>query len=411
MSFSRSARPHPRPDRLPMLALIGLFVSGFIGILTEALPAGLLPQMSRTLHESVAVTGQTVTVYAIGTAIAVVPLAVATTTWRRRDLLIVALVVQIATNVLTAASTDLTLTLIVRFVAGLSSGVIWSLLGAYAARIAPEGKQGRAIAIALGGIPVSLALGIPAGVFVGQVAAWQVAFLASAGLTVLTIVWALVYLPNLAGIPRGNRHTIGYVLRLRGVPTILVVVGCFIVAHNVLYTYVAQFLGDIGLGAQTGWILFAFGALAVASIFIVGLLIDRHLRLIIVWSTVVFALAALAFALLSGSVAAVYVASAAWGLAFGSSATLFTTAVVRVAGDAGDVAQSVMISVFSGSIAVGGLLGGVLLGSFGSRSLVDVCFVLVAAAAVITYVARRDAFPCDEKPTAAVDTAASGTGV
>jgi predicted MFS family arabinose efflux permease len=379
--------------RLPMLALIGLFVSGFIGILTEALPAGLLPQMSRTLHQTVAVTGQTVTIYAIGTAIAVVPLAVATTTWRRRDLLVVALFGQIVTNGLTALSTDLPLTLVVRFVAGLSSGVIWSLLGAYAARLAPEGKQGRAIAIALGGIPVSLALGIPAGVFIGEIAAWQMAFWASVGLTVLTIVWALLFVPNLSGIPRGERHGIRHVLSLPGVPTVLVVVACFVVAHNILYTYIAQFLADAGLASQAGWILFVFGVLAVISIFVVGALIDRRLRTLIVLSTFLFAAATLALALFSGIPFVVYLAAGAWGLAFGSSATLFTTAVVSIAGEAGDVAQSVMISIFSGSVAAGGLIGGVLLDAFGSRSLVGVCFVLVAIAAVVAIAAKRHAFP------------------
>ncbi len=66
----------------------------------------------------------------------------------------------------------------------------------------------------------------------------------------------------------------------------------------------------------------------------------------------------LALALLFGSTIAVYVVVAAWALASGSSTTLFTTAVVNKAGDAGDVVQSVMISIVSGSIAAGGLIGG-----------------------------------------------------
>jgi len=380
---------------MPVLALVGLFASGFIGILTEALPAGLLPQMSHTLGQSVAVTGQTVTVYAIGTAIAVIPLAVATSSWRRRDLLIVALLAQIATNGVTASSHDIALTLGARFVAGLSSGVIWSLLGAYAARIAPYGRQGRAISIALGGIPVSLALGIPAGVLIAHVASWQTAFWASAALTVLTIVWALVTLPNLPGIPTVERHGVGHVLALRGVKTVLFVEGCFVVAHNILYTYVAKYLSDIGLGAQTGTILFAFGLASIVSILVVGATIDRHLRKLIVGASATFAIAVLVLALLSGVTVLVYIASAAWGLAFGSSATLFTTAVVVIAKDAGEVAQTLMVAVFSGSIAAGGLIGGLLLDGFGSQVLVEVCLVLVAAATITSYLAKRHAFPTD----------------
>jgi hypothetical protein len=62
-----------RQDRLPGKALLGLFLAGFISILTECLPAGLLPEMSRSLGTSVSLTGQTVTLYALATALGATP--------------------------------------------------------------------------------------------------------------------------------------------------------------------------------------------------------------------------------------------------------------------------------------------------------------------------------------------------
>ena len=52
-------------ERLPLGALLALAMGGFVTILTEALPAGLLPQMAENLMVSEAWVGQTVTVYAI----------------------------------------------------------------------------------------------------------------------------------------------------------------------------------------------------------------------------------------------------------------------------------------------------------------------------------------------------------
>ncbi|WP_340583921.1 hypothetical protein [Brucella pseudintermedia] len=52
--------------RFPMSALLALAMAGFITILTEALPAGLLPQMSAELGVTTSVAGQLITVYAIG---------------------------------------------------------------------------------------------------------------------------------------------------------------------------------------------------------------------------------------------------------------------------------------------------------------------------------------------------------
>lgn len=202
-------------------------------------------------------------------------------------------------------------------------------------------------------------------------------------------------LPNLPGVPRTAQHSVEHALSVKGVPTILLVAAAFVIAHNILYPYIAVYLADIGLAAQTGWILYVFGALAVLGIFVVGTYIDRHLRKLIVISAVLFAAAELALALLSGAPAVVYLATAAWGLAFGRSATLFTTAIVNASGPAGDVAHSVLISVFSGSIAAGGLISGLLLGGYGPNALVNVCIIFVATAASVTIAAKRYAFPLD----------------
>jgi MFS family permease len=60
--------------RLPLASLLALAMAAFITILTEALPAGLLPQMAQGLAVSEAWVGQTVTIYAIGSLVAAIPL-------------------------------------------------------------------------------------------------------------------------------------------------------------------------------------------------------------------------------------------------------------------------------------------------------------------------------------------------
>src|SRR5690349_22676174 len=107
-----------KQDRLPILALIGLFFAGFVGVLTEVLPAGLLPEMSRTLHTSIAATGQTVTLYALATAVAALPLNRLTATWPRKNVLQLALLTVAIANVLTGLSTNYWLTLSTRVLAG-----------------------------------------------------------------------------------------------------------------------------------------------------------------------------------------------------------------------------------------------------------------------------------------------------
>lgn len=144
---------HTPPRTLPLPALLALATAVFITSLTETLPAGLLPAMSADLHVSESATGQTVTVYAIGTALTAIPLSALTSGWRRKRLLLTAMAGFAAANTVTALSSDYALTMAARFVAGVAAGVAWALLAGYARRLAPAHLQGRAIAIAMAGIP------------------------------------------------------------------------------------------------------------------------------------------------------------------------------------------------------------------------------------------------------------------
>lgn len=60
-------------DALPLAGLLALACAGFITILTEAMPAGLLPQMGEGLQVSQALVGQLVTLYALGSLLAAIP--------------------------------------------------------------------------------------------------------------------------------------------------------------------------------------------------------------------------------------------------------------------------------------------------------------------------------------------------
>jgi predicted MFS family arabinose efflux permease len=382
-----------KQDRLPVNALIGLFFAGFVGVLTEVLPAGLLPEMSHTLHSSIAATGQTVTLYALATAVAAIPLNRLTSNWSRKSVIQVALLTVTIANLLTGLSGNYWLTLATRVLAGLSTALIWPSLAGYAARLSPENKQGRAITIAMAGIPVSLAFGIPLATAVTSFTGWQVAFYGSAVMTVLVMLWMFFTLPNLPGLPLDQRHKFSQVLVMPGVRVILLTLAGFMVAHYMMYTYITDFLNLAGMGGQTAWVLFVFGVTSVLSVFVVGMFIDRHLRKLVVASTVLLAASALVMAVLTGLPVVIYVAAATWGLVYGSSATLFMAAIINASGPAAHVGQSMVTLVFSISIGLGGLVGGVVVDALGTKSIMWTALALLAAAALLAIGGKKHAFP------------------
>ncbi|WDU64334.1 MFS transporter [Pseudomonas poae] len=354
-----------QPEALPLGGLLALASAGFITILTEAMPAGLLPQMGQGLDVSPALVGQLVTLYALGSLLAAIPLTLLTRGWRRRPLLLVAIGGFALVNSVTALSSHYGLTLFARFFAGVFAGLLWALLAGYASRMVAPHLQGRAIAVAMLGAPLALSLGVPAGTFLGAAVGWRLSFAIMTGLTLVLLIWARLQLPDFAGEPPGKRLGLLKVLTLPGIRPVLWVTFTYVLAHNILYTYIAPLLVPAGIAADIDKVLLVFGLAALLSIWLAGVLIDRWLRALLLISCALFGLIALALAFWINLPAVIYIAVALWGLAFGGLPALLQTALAKSAGTSADAAQSMLVTVWNLGIAAGGLAGGVLLQGWG----------------------------------------------
>ncbi|OEV10573.1 MFS transporter, partial [Streptomyces nanshensis] len=119
-----------------------------------------------------------------------------------------------------------TLTMTARFVAGVAAGLAWALLAGYARRLVPAPLGGRAIAIAMAGIPVALSLGVPAGTFLGNALGWRTAFWAMTALTAVLLGWITAAVPDQPGQQPDDRTPMAAVLRIPGVlPVLLTTLG------------------------------------------------------------------------------------------------------------------------------------------------------------------------------------------
>ena len=384
-------------ETLPLGALLALAMTGFICIVTETLPAGLLPGIGTGLGISPSLAGQMVTVYALGSLLAAIPLTIATQTWRRRRVLLLTIVGFLVFNSFTALSSNYWLTLVARFFAGVSAGLAWSLIAGYARRMVSPSLQGRALAVAMVGTPVALSLGVPLGTWLGGIMGWRMAFGVMSGLTLLLIAWVLIKVPDYPGQSSSQRKVLRQVLFTPGVRSVLGVVVTWMLAHNILYTYIAPFVATAGLAGDVDLVLLVFGVAALAGIWITGRLVDRHLRTSVLASLATFAAVSIFFGFFSGSAAAIYAGVLIWGLTFGGAATLLQTALADAAGEGADVALSMNVVVWNSAIAAGGLMGGVLLDQWGAGSFPWVLMVLLLVSLAIASRAHEHGFPRGER--------------
>lgn len=395
VSIASAMTQHPPPQahsiaapRLPLSFLLALTMVSFVVILTEVLPAGLLPQLAASMDSSQSVMGQLISIYALGSLLAAIPLTAATQGVGRRTLLLTALGGFVIANTMTAVSTSLPLIFAARFLGGVAAGLAWAMLVGYAARMVAPQQKGRAIAIAMAGTPLALTVGIPAGTYLGNLVGWRIAFGGLSALAALLMLYIFIKLPALRALPGQRHQRVAQVFVMPGVRTVLAVLLLYVVTHNILYTYVAPLVTLAGLAQRVDFLLALFGVAAVVSLLLVGTLVDRWLGQLLMASTALFLLACGMLALWPAAPWAVYLAVAIWGLAFGGVATLFVTSLSNAAGPAQDVAQSMMTTAWNLAIFAGSVLGGMLLGQFGAVSFARMATATLGVTLLILWQTR-----------------------
>ncbi|MFF4619102.1 MFS transporter [Nonomuraea jabiensis] len=382
-----------RVGRMPWSGLLALFSAAFTAVMTELLPAGLLPQLGVALGVPEGRAGFLVTAYAVASTLSAIPLTALLRGLPRRPVLVGTLAGFALFNTVTALSSSYAVTFGARVLAGVMGGILWAMLVGYAARMVPVERRGRAIAIVSAGITVALCAGIPAGAALASAFGWRAAFLGLAAVAVALVGWVLWKVPDFPGEAAAVRVPLRRVAVLPGVRTILGVTVLVLVGHQAMYTYLAPFVAFAGLG-RTSVVLLVFGVGTVAGIWVTGVVIDRFPRatLVVVLAVVAGAMAVLAVS--AGPGWAPLGAVALWGAAFGGVPTLLQSALVDASGAGNaDAATSMQTTVYNAGIAAGSLAGGLVLEGAGAGALPWTSLPLVAVALAVVVAARRRAFP------------------
>jgi predicted MFS family arabinose efflux permease len=366
---------------------------GFLLIATETMPAGLLPQIASGMKITEGTAGQLVSAYALGTVIMTIPATALTRGMRRKPVVTIGMLGFLAANILTAVSPEIVLSLAARFVAGGFSGLVWGLLAGYARRISAPEHAGRALAVASIGTPVGLAVGTPFGSWIGSTFDWRYSFVVLSLLTLTIIALTIVLVPDAPGQKVASRVSVPGVFAITGVALILVVIFTWMLAHNIVYTYIASYLRFAAVGLTTEVALVMFGVAAMAGVWITGALVDRALRPLVLVSIALFGIAGAIFVLGHQSLVAVLIAIALWGVAFGGAATQLQTAMGNASGENADVANSLLGVSFNVAIFAAGVIGAVLIGTYNGLVLPIAMIALSVAAFLVALGARRAAFP------------------
>lgn len=255
-----------------LVLAIGTFAVG-----TDAfVVAGFLPSMAESLGVSPASAGQSVTVFAVAYAVLAPLVATITARLPRRRLLVGALLVLGAANLISALSPNLTVLLIGRVVAAAGAAAYTPNAGAVGAALVRPELRARALAVVVGGLTVATALGVPLGDLASHWFGWRIALGLVAALCAANAVGVLFNMPAIPGNPRVALRTRLAVLRRPGVITVLPLTLLGMGASYTVYAYSVPALEAVGIAeASVTIMLFLYGLGAVIGNLAAGYFTDR----------------------------------------------------------------------------------------------------------------------------------------
>jgi DHA1 family inner membrane transport protein len=344
-----------------------LAVAAFVIVTTEFLIVGLLPALARDLGIAVTTAGQLVTLFAVVVMVCGPFLTAALANVERKRLFIAILLLFAAANGLAAIASNIWILAVARLLPALALPVFWGTASETAAQIAGPGKSGSAVSRVYLGISAAMLFGIPLGTLASDAISWRGAFGLLSALSLVVAILMAVSMPTVRAM---HPVRIADQVRILKSPFFLANVALSILVFTAMftgYTYLAEMLEkSAGIApARVGWWLMGFGAVGLAGNWLGGRWVDSKPLATTALFCVVLALGMAATMALAGGAFWFAIALGVWGIANTALYPVCQIRVMKAASEAQALAGTINVSAANGGIALGAVIGGVSITTWG----------------------------------------------
>ncbi|MEW4428655.1 MULTISPECIES: MFS transporter [Paenibacillus] len=254
-----------------------LAIAAFVVGTVELILGGILDLIAADLHLTLAKAGYLISIFSLVYAISAPILLNVTARFERKKVYMYTLLIFLVSNLISAFSANFYMLMAGRALGAATGSLIFVLSLTLAARIVEPQYKGRAVGIITMGGSASLILGVPLGIFVGNLAGWREVFVFIAIMTAIVMVAIGLVMQRVQPVPVVSLKRQFAALwnpRMLAIhaTTLLVLAG-----HLTLYAYFTPFLQET-IGASSTMVTFIymmFGIAAVAGGGLGGVLSDR----------------------------------------------------------------------------------------------------------------------------------------
>ncbi len=374
------------------LALLALTLSAFAIGTTEFVIVGLVPTIAQDLGVSLPSAGLLISLYALGVAIGAPVLTALTGRWNRKTVLLSIMALFVLGNLLAWMAPGYSSLMSARILTGLAHGVFFSIGSTIATGLVSKDKEASAIAIMFTGLTVALVTGVPLGTWIGQHFGWRATFLVVSLLGAIALIGSALLVPG--NLKQPAPATVSQQLAVLKEPRLLLVYAMTAVGYGgtfVAFTYLAPILQQVSgfEPSAIGLIMLVYGvSVAVGNIW-GGRLADRLgpvAALKIIFAALALVLLVFTFSA-ANPVTAVLTVLIWGGFAFGNVPGLQVYVVQlaeKYAPHAVDVAAGLNIAAFNVGIALGSLIGGVIIADMALTDTAWIGALIVLLALALT---------------------------
>jgi DHA1 family inner membrane transport protein len=174
--------------------------------------AGILQPVAQSLQVSVGVAGQSMTAYAMASALLAPMLLMGTGRWERRAALQLALTIYAAGLLLCAWAPSLQVLLIGRVLMG-TGAVFTPISASIAVSVVEPALRGKALSVTFLGMSLSYVIGLPLSAWLGLNFGWRVPTAVIAACTLLMLALVSLRMPRRINAPGASLSGLGEVLR------------------------------------------------------------------------------------------------------------------------------------------------------------------------------------------------------
>lgn len=375
--------------RVYLLTMIA-FVVGMV----ELIIGGILDLVALDLGVSVGRAGLLITVFALVFGVSGPVLLFLTGRADRKKVALVALLVFILGNVVAIVGTTYEALMAARIISAASGALLTVLSLTLAAHVSEPAYRGRAIGLVVMGISGSIVLGLPLGVSMGHAYGWRSPFVLVIVLAVLLMGGVAAFFGKVSTEPPAPLKRQVEALRGKKVMFAHLTTFFFLAGHFTLYGYLTPFVtSTMGFGgAVVTLVYFLYGAAAVTGGGLAGTLADRFgPRRTLLTSTALLIVCLSVIPHTTQVPATFWIILVLWGVLSWAITPPIQSHLVQLSPETSEIQQSVNNSVLHLGIALGTLVGSVVIEHFAveQNALFGAFFVTIALGAAMVTLRRE----------------------